>query len=53
MLNVGLVRFAENFVLVVWSVLFLMSLSLSLLSMKWYNYEFMVTWCKGLDVCYM
>lgn len=53
MVNVGLVRFSEICWLVVSSVLFSMSSPLSLLSMKWYYYEFMVTWCVGLDVWYM
>ena len=45
MLNVGLVRRAENFWLVLSFVLLSMSSSLSLVTIKWYYYEFMITWC--------
>jgi hypothetical protein len=43
--NVGLVSLAENVWLLLSSVLLSMSSPLSLLTMKWYYYEFMNTWC--------
>ena len=44
-LNVGLVRLAENLWLLLSFVLLSMSSPLSLVTMKWYYYEFMNTWC--------